>query len=195
MSLRELHLRDAFGMGRDTKKWEATAFWELAGGGRLPPPPALLGLPGPASAGEEGSASFQGPLLLFGTPWALRGGLGNGPAWPRGGPGAAEAAVRGSACCALARPPPSWAPSPSLQQGVVLGAEHRPLWRPACPFKNAGGGLSVRARCALPLAAALRAAQRGPPRSITGFTSTFSRALLCGSTTLRRQAGTALRAW
>lgn len=84
--------------------------------------------------------------------------------------------------------PPCWGPSPSLQQGVVLGAEHRPSWRAACPFKNAGGGLSVRTRRALQLAAALCAAQRGPPQSITGFTSTFSRALPCGSTTLRRQA-------
>lgn len=34
-----------------------------------------------------------------------------------------------------------------------------------------------------------------PPLSITGFTSTFSRALLCASTTLQRHAFPAFRAW
>lgn len=78
-----------------------------------------------------------------------------------------------SACARLActarrpSPPPCWAPS--LQQGVMMGAERCPSWRAPVPLRTPEGGLSVRARRALPLATAPRAAPREPPRSIRGL--------------------------
>lgn len=77
---------------------------------------------------------------------------------------------------------------PSLQQGAVRSARHRPAWPPPAPLRTAVGPCPS-APVALSHWPRLPA---GPAPSITGFTSTFSRALQCGSTTLRRPARAAL---
>lgn len=78
----------------------------------------------------------------------------------------------------------------SLQQGAVRSAGRRPAWWPLAPLRAAAGACP--SAPVAPFHWSLLPAEPAP--SITGFTSTFSRALQCGSTTLRRPARAALRA-
>lgn len=104
-----------------------------------------------------------------------------------------DTAKRAAAACSLlgapAAPSPRTAPAAmsgpaSLQQGALRSAGRRPAWRPPAPLRAAAG--------TCPSAPASPShwppPPAGPAPSITGFTSTFSRALQCGSTTLRRPA-------